>query len=170
MKILAKCLIMVSFLTVSAVASTQWTVGGGYTSYNEDDDGIDINLGAVYASAGYLYKNDKIAFMPELRIGVGVTDDTVYGVDVEVEVDSFIAASLRAQYEVTDNFSVFLQPTYTRLELTASANGQSASEDEWEFGFGGGGSFKVTDTASIEAFYESFDGTDVLSVGVRIAL
>jgi opacity protein-like surface antigen len=168
MKNLMKCVFTAGLLTASAIASAQWTVGGGYANYSEDDGGLDISLGGVYGSAGYVYENGQISFMPELRIGVGVADDNVSGVNVEI--DSFLLLSLRGQYEVTKDFSVFLQPTYGRLEVTANFNGQSASDDEWEFGFGGGAAFKVSDTTSIEAIYESFDGTDVLSLGVRIAL
>ena len=168
MKNLMKCIFSAGLLTASTFASAQWTVGGGYANYSEDDGGLDISLGGVYGSAGYVYENGQISFMPEIRIGVGVADDTVSGVNVEI--DSFLALSLRGQYEVTKDFSVFLQPTYGRLEVTANFNGQSVSDDEWEFGFGGGAAFKVSNTTSIEAIYESFDGTDVLSLGVRIAL
>ena len=168
MKNLMKCALIATLLTASSVASAQWTVGGGYANYSDDDDGLDLSLGGVYGSAGYVYQNSQISFIPEIRIGVGVADDTVSGVNVEI--DSFLALSLRGQYEVTKDFSVFLQPSYGRLELTANFNGQSVSDDEWEFGFGGGAAFKVSDTTSIEAIYESFDGTDVLSLGFRLAL
>ena len=168
MKNLMKCALITTLLTVPTVASAQWTVGGGYANYSEEDGDLELSLGGVYGSAGYKYENGQISFIPEIRIGVGVADDSVEGINVEI--DSFLALSLRGQYEVTKDFSVFLQPSYGRLELTANFNGQSVSDDEWEFGFGGGAAFKVSDTTSIEAIYESFDGTDVLSLGFRLAL
>ena len=152
-------------LAISSMASAQWNFGAGYANYSESDEGVEISVGALYASVGYEYVSDKITFMPELRIGTGVTDDTVF--DVNIEIDSFIAASIRGQYNVNESFGVFLQPSYGRLAVTASANGQSFSDDNWEFGFGGGASIKVSDTTSIEAFYESYDASDVLSVAVR---
>jgi opacity protein-like surface antigen len=154
-----------SLVCLSSVASAQWTFSGGYANYNEEDSGVDINLGAIYASAGYEYTSGKMTFMPELRLGVGVADDTVFGVNVEI--DSFVVASIRGQYNVTDSFGVFLQPSYGRSAVSASAGGQSASDNTTEFGFGGGATFKLSETTALEASYESFDGTDVISFGAR---
>ena len=157
-------------LVASSIASAQWTVSGGYANYGEDDAGIDVSLGAIYASAGYEYTSGNITFMPELRLGVGVRDDIVrvFGERIDVEIDTFFAASIRGQYNVTESFGVFLQPTYARVEATASTSSGSVTEDEWELGFGGGASFSVTKDFRIEALYESFDEADVLSLGVRV--
>ena len=86
---------------------------------------------------------------------------------VDVEVDNFFAASVRAQYNVTESFGVFLQPSYGRLAVTARAGNVSVSDDEWEFGLGGGVSFKLSDAVALEAFYESFDESDVVSMALR---
>jgi hypothetical protein len=161
-----KGLAIAGLLSTSSFASAEWTLSGGYANYMEDDAGVDISVGAIYASAGYSYESGDMTFMPELRIGVGVGDDNVGG--VKVEIDTLIIGSIRGQYNVTESFGVFLQPSYGRLEATASANGFSATEDEWDFGFGGGATFKVSESASVEALYESFDGADVLSFGVRV--
>ena len=160
-----KALVAVSILALSSSASASWTAGGGYTKISDSEDGIDINLGVAFASVGYEFVSTNIIIMPELRLGVGVSEDKVFGVNVEV--DSFIAGSVRGKLIVSDSVGVFLQPTYTRLELTASAMGQSESADDWELGFGGGASYKLSDSASIEAIYEVIDGTDFISFGYR---
>ena len=162
-----KGLAIAGLVTTSSIASADWSISGGYANFNEDDDGLDVSLGAIYASAGYHYESGNVMFMPEIRLGVGVSDDDIFGVNVEI--DSFFAASIRGQYNVTESFGVFLQPSYARLELTASGNGVSFTDDDWEFGFGGGATFKLSDAASIEAFYETYDGTDVISIGARFA-
>jgi hypothetical protein len=168
MKSTLKSLTIVSLLAASSLASAQgWSFGAGYANYMEDDAGIDITLGAIYASAGYTYESGNMSFMPEIRLGVGVSDDSIQGIDLEI--DSLVIASIRGQYNVTDSFGVFLQPSYGRLEATASANGFSVTEDEWEFGFGGGASFQVSKSASIEALYEAFDEADVLSIAFRMS-
>jgi hypothetical protein len=161
-----KALTVVSLLVTSSLALAGWTVGGGYTNYSDDDgDGSSISLGAVYGSAGYQYQSGSITYMPELRLGTGVKDDTLYGVGIEI--DSFIAASFRAQFDASDKFSIFIQPSYARLEITGSYQGESVSSSDWEFGVGGGASYRLNERASIEAVYEVFDGTDVISVGFR---
>jgi len=170
---LLKGLAIAGLITASSLASAQWSVGGGYNNINAEDDFLDISLSAAYINFGYTYGEDAFTFTPDLRVGFAISDDTVrfQGVDVDVELDNYIVTSIRAQYNVTDSFAVFLQPSYGRFELTASAsaNGFSASEsdDSWEFGFGGGATFSVTDNLNIEAFYEDFDGVDSLSVGLR---
>lgn len=166
-----KGLAIVGLLTASSLVNANgWNLGGGYAQYMEDADEADISLGIIYASAGYTYESGSMSYMPELRIGTGVSDDsvTLYNVNVDVEIDSLVVASIRGQYNVTEDFGIFLQPSYGRLEATASAGGYSASEDEWDFGFGGGASFQITEAASFEAMYESFDGADVISAGVRV--
>ena len=167
MKSTIKTLTAFTLLTAASLSNAQgWSFSGGYANYMEDDAGIDVSLGALYASAGYTYNSGNLSFMPEVRLGLGVTDDSIQGVDVEI--DSLVIASIRGQYNVTDRFGVFLQPSYGRLEATASFNGSSVTEDEWEFGVGGGAAFQISESSSIEAYYEAFDEADVLSIAFRM--
>jgi opacity protein-like surface antigen len=163
MKKIFKGLAIASLLAASSLVSAQgWNFSGGYVNYSDDD----ISLGAIYASAGYAYESGNMEFMPELRLGVGVSDDTIEG--AKVELDNLIIASIRGQYNVNESFGIFLQPSYGRLEGTVSAGGFSETVNDWEFGFGGGASFKVSDSASIEALYEDLNDTDVVSIGLRM--
>ena len=63
---------------------------------------------------------------------------------------------------------MYAAPSYARAEVTASSGGISVSDDDWEFGFGGGAGYKFSDTVWGEISYETFDGTDVLSVGFKV--
>lgn len=168
MKKMIKSVAVLALLTASSVSMAGWSVSGGYTNFSDNDDS-DFSLGAIYASAGYEYNSGSLTFMPEIRLGTGVSDDTFVfsGERVDVEINSYLAASVRAQYNVTRDFAVFLQPSYARLDTKISVFGRSVSDDSWEFGFGGGARFNLTKNASLEALYESFDGTDVISVGFR---
>jgi len=60
-------------------------------------------------------------------------------------------------------------PSYAILDVKASFNGMSASDDSWELGFGTGIGKKLTAKMSVEAFYENYDGTDVLTVSFKYA-
>ena len=60
-------------------------------------------------------------------------------------------------------------PSYANLDIKASNNGISRSDDNWEFGFGGGVGKQINDKTSIEASYESYDGTDLLTIGFKYA-
>ncbi len=152
-------------LALPLTASANWSLGGGYVNISSDIDGPDVSLGGLYGSAAYKFttSNSKVSIIPELRLATGISDDTVYGVDIEME--RFIALSAKAQYQVNNNIHIFIMPTYANLEIKASANGSSASDDEWEFGFGTGLGYDFNQQSSVIFSYERFDDTDVLSAG-----
>ena len=85
------------------------------------------------------------------------------------ELDSFLAFSLRGQYDFQSGLYLYAAPSYARAEFTASAGGVSVSEDDWEFGIGGGAGYKFTDQFWGEVSYESYDGTDAFSLGFKVA-
>lgn len=154
--------------------SNNWVGGISYINLSDEDDGLDISLGGVVGSLGYKIKSgNNFYLIPEVRIGTGISDDSVsyLGVDVDVELDGFLALSLRGQFELDNGVYIFAAPTYANAEFTASASqgGQSASatDDSWEFGVGGGVGYNFTKTASAEVMYEQFDGTDVFSLGLK---
>ena len=164
--------ILIAGTSFSSLAN--WVSGVSYINLSDEEDGLDISLGGITGSLGYkINSENNFYFMPEVRIGTGISDDSVsmLGVDVDVEMDGFIALSIRAQYELENGVYLFAAPSYANVEFTANASqgGQSASatEDSWEFGIGGGAGYKFNDSISGEFVYEQFDGTDVLSFGVK---
>ena len=153
--------------------SNNWVGGISYINLSDEDDGLAISLGGVVGSLGYKIKSgNNFYLIPEVRIGTGISDDSVsYPVDVDVELDGFLALSLRGQFELDNGVYLFAAPTYDNAEftVTVSDGGQSASatEDSWELGVGGGVGYNFTKTASAEVMYEQFDGTDVFSLGLK---
>lgn len=159
-------LIALSFLFISIPASAQWVAGGGYLNVSDDDGGVDVSLGGLYGSVGYVIESEgNFYFLPEVRLGVGISDDTVFGVDVEL--DTFFALSVRGQYDFDSGLYLYAAPSYARAEFTASSGGVSVSDDDWEFGIGGGAGYKFSDTVWGELSYETFDGTDIVSLGLK---
>ena len=127
----------------------------------------DINLGVLYGSLGYEIKptqNDSFLLVPELRVGTGVTDDTIVGVDVEVE--TFVSVSLRAELHQGSAY-FFVNPTYTSIKFEASAGGASASSTADEFGVGVGLGYNFTETASAEIYAEFYDDVTFYGIGAR---
>lgn len=178
-KILLAALMLTGSVAVAAPnegTSGNWVGGISYANLSDEEDGLDISLGALVGSLGYkIESGSSFYFMPEVRVGVGITDDTVtvFGVDVDVELDSFLALSVKGQFELENGVYLYAAPTYANAEFTASASqgGQSASatEDSWEFGLGLGAGYNFNPSTSLEASYEQFDGTDVLSVGLKFS-
>ena len=73
MKNSTKLLVAASLLSASSFASANLTASAGYSNIGDQD----VDLGVVYASAGYEFTNGDVTFMPELRIGTGVSDETL---------------------------------------------------------------------------------------------
>ncbi len=169
-----KSILAILIAGTSFSSFANWVGGVSYMNLSDEGDGLEISLGGVTGSLGYKIDSDEnFFFMPEVRIGTGISDDsvTMFGVDVDLELDGFIAFAVRAQYELNNGVYLFAAPSYANVEFTASASqgGYSASEtdDSWEFGFGGGVGYKFNETTSAEFMYEQYDGTDVLSLGVK---
>jgi hypothetical protein len=164
-----KYLMVLSLLALPLTASANWSAGAGYANLSDSDDGESISLGVIYGSVAYelAKEGSKFSFIPALRLGTGVSDDKFYG--VKVEVKRFTALSIRAQYNYDNGVYLYAMPSYANLDIKASNNGISRSDDNWEFGFGGGVGKQINDKTSIEASYESYDGTDLLTIGFKYA-
>lgn len=165
-----------SFVATAAYAesTSNWVGGVSYGNLSDEVSDTDISLGALVGSLGYkIDSGSGFYFIPEVRVGTGITDDTVTasGVDVDVELDSFLALSVKGQYELENGFYLFATPTYANAEFTASASQggltASATDDSWEFGLGVGAGYSFNSSTSLETSYEQFDGTDALSVGLK---
>mgnify|MGYP000509341149 FL=1 len=87
----------------------------------------------------------------------------------KVEVERFTALSVRAQYNYDNGVYLYVMPSYANLDVKVSSMYGSDSDDSWEFGLGGGVGKKISDKTSVEASYESYDGTDVLTIGFKYA-
>ncbi len=166
-----KTLIAISLLSLSATAAaSNWVVGGGYSALSDKIDGDSISLGMVYGSIGYQLEleNKDIVITPELRLGVGAGDDTVYG--VQVEVDTFTAFSARFQYNYKNGLYLFATPSFAKVGFKATYYGSSNTvNSDWELGYGAGAGYKINDKFSLEAAYDNYDCTGVLSFGAKLA-
>jgi len=157
-------------LSLTAAAS-EWQVGGGFGSLSDSSDGTDVSLNIIYGSVAYKIQKDNsnFFFVPELRLGTGIGDDSmnVLGRNVKIEVDGFLALSVRGQLDYNNGAYIYIMPSYANLDMKASYNGESTSDDEWEFGLGGGVGYRLNKNTSVEAGYETYDGTKLLSIGFK---
>ena len=165
-----KYIIAIIFTLFAAPALANWTMGVAYSNLSFSDDPDDLSFNVATLNIGYVYRGEgsQFSFMPEIKVGTGVGDETIRtsGVDVKLEIDRAIAFTVRGSYDVNDYFTVFLQPSYTNVELTGSLQGISASEDTTEFGVGGGVSFNFG-ASSLEFIYEDIDDVSVVTAGYR---
>jgi len=160
-----KSLIALSLLALPLTAAANWSAGAGYANISDDD----LSLGVIYGAVAYEFAKEgsKFSLVPELRLGTGISDDNISGAKLEVE--SFTALSVRGQYNYDNGFYAYVMPSYANLDVKASFRGASFSDDEWNFGFGAGVGKKLNEKTSVEASFENYDGTDVITVGFKYA-
>lgn len=169
---LTKYLALGLLLTGSS-AFGQLVGGFGYANINVDLEDIgSVNIGAGYVSLGYNVKvssAQELAFMPEVRFGTGLADDTidVFSVPVEVSADRFVSISLRIQYDVNERFYVYASPAYTYLKAEASAGDVSESSSDWEFGAGLGAGLKLAKALAVELNTELYEDTVVVGGSLK---
>lgn len=165
MKTISKVLISGILIGFSSTLAAQVTASAGYSQFSEGR----VDLGAVQGTVGYRIPLDGIAgrsyIIPEARLGVGVDDDTIRG--VTVEMDEYYGATARFQYESRGGFYAFAYPSYTRFSLSGSFAGFAVSDDSWEFGAGAGVGFVFTDFLGAEIAYERIDDADVFNASIR---
>jgi len=162
-------------LSLTATASdsqstNNWVGGVGFINLSDDYGDLSISLNGIVGSLGYKIESDEnFTLIPQVRISFGIGDDNVsyFGYKADVELDSFLALSLRGQYQLDNGVYLFATPTYANAQLTISSGGYSETDDEWEFGVGGGIGYNFADTTSAELSYEQYDGTNALSIGLK---
>lgn len=165
-RLLFLAMIFLGFVGNGAAADEGLVVGVG-AGRLDVDDGVDLSFTLVQASVGYQFDvGETFTLTPEIRAGVGADDDTLLGVDIEV--DSFYGVGLRAGI-AAGNAYVYAYPTYTNYKLKASAAGVSASADDWDTGIGVGAGYNLTAGTSIEISYESIEDADIFALGLRFA-
>lgn len=164
-RVIVVSVLITAFGLISS-ASAQVTGSAGYSQFSQGS----VDLGAVQGTVGYRFPLTGLAgrsyIIPEARLGVGVDDDTVGG--VTVEMDEYYGVTARFQYESREGFYAFAYPSYTRFSLSGSLAGVVVSDDSWEFGAGAGVGFAFTDLLGAEVAYERIDEANVFNASIRI--
>lgn len=138
--------------------------GVGVTQHSIDDTGDGVDVMTLDGRFG-TYFNEN--FSGEVRLGVGITDDDIFGVDVEVK--NFYGAYLRAGLPAGESFYPYVIAGYSRIKLEASGFGASASDSESDVSYGLGADFSVSDNVDITLEFMRYldkDGTEIDGIGL----
>ena len=171
-RVIVSLMAMALFTTATSADERDggWVAGMGYTSFSESEDNVDISVGAIWGSLGYQIKaTDKFYVTPEVKIGKGIGSDTIISgsTPIDVELDSYLAVSLRGEYDFQNGAYLFVAPTYAKGEFNVNVGSDFAESSSWEFGAGIGAGYNFSAGKKIEVAYESFDGTDMISLAVK---
>lgn len=174
--VLAGLLLSTTATVASAndVYSSSNQIGGlGYMNVS-DDSGPEVNIDVLVGSIASRHNvSQSFSFVPELRLGVGISDDTVTvesGERVEMELEYLLALSLKAQLDVTESLYVFLNPTYAYSSLKSSSETYRASGTNSEFGIGTGAGFEFGNGVAVELSIDKFSDARIASVGLKFPM
>ncbi|HEY9030462.1 MAG TPA: porin family protein [Kangiella sp.] len=135
--------------------------GFGLTQHSLDAGFFDADVTTLDGKVG-TYFNEN--FSGELRLGLGVQDDTVFGSDIEIE--NYYGAYLRAGIPVTDGFYPYAIVGYTNTKVGVSGGG---SDSESDMSYGLGADFAISDSVDFTAEFMRYldkDGVEVDGIGL----
>ncbi len=162
----------------TAPAETRYYFGGNFALLDSSEDvagEVSLDLRGLYARAGAQFHEN---FSSEIRLGVGIGDDTdnIANVEVEGELDHFYGGYFRGGVQAGNLFYPYLIAGYTRgkldLEITAS-NGTRVKADETEsdFSYGIGVDIRLSETVSGNVEYMNYyDKDDVELDGFALGI
>ncbi|GGF63481.1 porin family protein [Alteromonas lipolytica] len=119
-----------------------------YVDYSEGD--IDMDLGAILGRVG-TQLTDYVAL--EARLGTGVSDDSLYG--VELELNYMYGLYAKAGFE-NNGFYPYVVLGYTKGELEASYGGYHENASDSDLSYGAGIDYAFTDRVSGNIEYMSY--------------
>ncbi|MFL0800432.1 MAG: porin family protein [Agarilytica sp.] len=148
--------------------------GGNFSFLDYSEQGVsdDASLTAIYGRLGTSFNEN---FSGELRIGLGMGDDSVAfdDLDVNVELDNMYGAYVRGGVPVSEAFFPYVVLGYTRGEVTASVSGfSSVSVSESDISFGFGSDISVSQNVSINLEYMNYldkDGGEISGFAIGVA-
>jgi OOP family OmpA-OmpF porin len=162
-------------LMTPAALAEGFSVGAsvGSSKITVDDSGIDFDGSDVgwKVFGKYMFNDNwgvEVGF-----VDLGNPDDTILGVDIDVEADG-IDAFFIGSFPASESFDLFGKVGYLSWDAEISSPGiPSESDDGSDLAFGIGGAFHTSDQFSILGEWEWFDIEDsdsvwMLSIGIEV--
>jgi len=135
--------------------------GANFSTLNYSEEGFsdDASLTSVNGRLGTNFNEN---FSGEIRVGTGIGDGSINGINVEL--DSMYGAYIRGGIKAGESFFPYAVLGYTRGKISASFNRFSASASESDVSFGLGADFFVNEKFTINVEYMSYfdkDGAEI---------
>ena len=117
-------LLAVFLLSAVPVYADGYEFEGGFTVVNLDDGGVDVNLRALYGSAGYRWDHPgSYSSSVEVKVLSGVDYDDSLGISIELG-PSYSVGYKGAWRTSSDDLSFFWRASYANIEIKVTGFGQ----------------------------------------------
>lgn len=145
---------------------SNWELSVNYLDIRSESGSAELNVGVLGAGFAYEFMQEggHLSYTPELILGVGVENDRYLG--YEVDVDTLVVGAVRIALHPTDEFEVFVRPSYSKISVSVDDIGSETGD--WEFGVGAGIGYNVTKEVNLAITFDRVAGdSDVLGASVR---
>ncbi len=137
-----------------AEADAGWYAGVSYSQLDYSEPGLDLDFSTVGGLIGFKLSN---SFAIEFRGAKGQTDDSVYGIGVQVDKTTSVLGRFSLPNET--NVTPYVVAGFSKGWLSADGGFKT---DESDYSYGIGAAFALTDQFSVSAEYVSLlDKSDV---------
>jgi len=161
-------------LAVNAQAQENY-FGGGVSVIDFSDDLISDDASLIVA-IGRLGKQFNENISGELRLGIGVDDDSVsvpiFG-SADIELDNMYGAYLRGGFQATDSVFPYAVVGYNQIEIGVSVSGLgSDSDSDSDVAYGVGADISLSETVLLNLEYMNYydkDGSEIAGFTVGFA-
>ena len=145
------------FYTSEAKADAGFYAGVSYSQLDYSESGIDdLDFSTVGGLVGY---NLSSSFAIEIRGAKGQSDDSLYGIGVEIDKTMSVLGKFSLPNET--NVTPYVIAGYSKGWLKADGGFKG---DESDFSYGIGAAFALTDQLSVSAEYASLIDKDDVEV------
>lgn len=144
-----RLLAVVALLFTTVVSAEEFYAGANLVAIKYKEDGIPtVN---PIAASFKLGKEFNPNFALEGRIGLGVADDTVrvLGVDIAVDLDNYYGVYAKGMLPTGTKFKPYGLVGYTYGKISGTGNGITISGDDHDFSYGIGADVALTKTLGL---------------------
>jgi len=129
----------------------------------ENQTNNEASINHIEGRAGG-YMNDFLAF--ETRLGVGLTDDTVNGVDLSLRYS--LGAYIRAGYPVHEQAFPYVILGFSRADFEAKTAGNSVNDAETDSSYGVGIDVEIANLSLTAEYLNMIDKNDTSFTGFSV--
>ncbi|BDU35914.1 outer membrane beta-barrel protein [Vibrio nigripulchritudo] len=161
-------LIYALFLSIFAVTSyaedSNLVLGSSVSKISFDETKLDT----LVISIGYENKlKNNFSITPEIKLGTGLGDDNSN--DETTKLERFASSGIRLQHDVTEQFFVYLSPTFANFKISSSSTERLLKRSTSHLGVGFGLGYQVDDSILIDGSIEEFGEFDLFQVGLKVS-
>ena len=177
---LGKFLSVVFCLLIATVVQAETVIGVEWLELDTDSsiEGSVSSLGILDLTVGYRFDlGAALNWTVEFHYGIGGLDSINIG-GLDTDVSEYYGLNLRGQWQLGNNFYLYVAPSYTKIELESERKSIfgcgpepnpcfTLHEGDWEVGAAIGLGYSFSNSISAELSARKLGDADILGISLR---